>query len=116
MFSKPKIEKSLVEDGTPGRSLENAQTIMFGGGYECDGIRIFRNQNMTPKWTVFAHFTHGVYHDVISMRFQGFDLDNLVGQKAIAEFFKMFNIHPHFNPFQPRSGYEWGHYSSHTQR
>jgi hypothetical protein len=113
MRSKTEIEKQIShEDGTPTTSLENARSIMFGGGYECDGIRIFMNSNMTPKWTVYVHFTHVDYKDVIEHRFTGFDLGNNKGARALHEFFKMFNIHPHFNPFQPKERYDWGSYSS----
>lgn len=112
MFSKTKIETAIdSEDGTAKTSLGNATTILYGGGYECDGVRVIFDSRMKPEWTVIAHFTHNQYNDVIEHRFNGFNLNTHAGQKALAEMFDMFNVHPHFNPYQPRERYAWGYYA-----
>lgn len=110
MYSKTEIEKSLVEDGSIDRSLENAKTIMHGGGYECDGLRIIYNKS-DSSWLIIMHFKHNIHGDAIEHCFNGFNLDIVSGASALKTAFKMFNINPHYDPHSPRRRYDWGCYS-----
>lgn len=111
MFSKTRIEQMInSEDKTPEKSLENANTIMFGGGYECDGIKVVHNTSVDPRWVVYAHFTHVNHGDAIEQMFTGFNLDTNKGARSMQEFYLMFNIRPPFNPFKPQNSFEWGIY------
>lgn len=114
MFSKTWIEKEIAtEDGTTRRSLDNANRVMYGGGYELDGFKISTRKN---SWVVVAHFAHNRHGDHIEHTFTGFDLNTRAGAMGLDEFFEMFNVHPYFNPHNPTREFVWGIYSDYRDQ